>query len=92
MVKKVCFQSIFKSISGLWCSQVVWEGIPQTWGCVAESPVAHDAEVGFGDNEEVGVGGAEASGDRFLGEEVGHCRRSGVGKIYFQGAIMTSIK
>ena len=44
---------------------MVRESIPQTWGCVTESPVAHGAEVGFGDNKEVGVGGAEASSDRF---------------------------
>ena len=42
------FQSVFKSLSGLWRSQVFGEGIPQVWGREAEGPVTHGAEVGVG--------------------------------------------
>ena len=63
------FQSVFKSLSGLWRSQMFGKGIPQGWGCEAEGPVAHGAEVGVGGEEKVGVGGSEASGDWFAMEQ-----------------------
>jgi hypothetical protein len=55
---------------------VVGEGVPQIWGRKAEGPVSHGAEVGVWDEEKVGIGGAEASGDLFWLEKffkVGGC-------------------
>ena len=41
------------------------EVVPQTWGRMAEGPVAHGAQVGVGGDQKVGVRGAEVASVRF---------------------------
>ena len=57
-LKNKCFETFFKTISGLWCPQGVREGIPQAWGGNTEGPISHGPKFGSGYVEEVRVSGA----------------------------------